>query len=59
MAALNHSPHSRSQIEVRTGQILQTAITVAIFLATLSTAFSPGMFSTANFNAMLAQFSDQ
>ncbi len=56
MAALNHSPHSRTRREVRTGQILQTAITVGIFLATLFTAFSPSMFSNASFNSMLAQF---
>ena len=56
MAALNHSPHSHPRREVRTGQVLQTAITVGIFLATLSTAFSPSMFSNASFNSMLAQF---
>jgi N-acetylmuramoyl-L-alanine amidase len=56
MAALSHSPHSHPHSEVRTGQVLQTVITVAIFLATLSIAFSPSMFSNANFNTLLAQF---
>ena len=55
MAALNPSPHSHPRSEVRTGQVLQTVITIAIFLATLSIAFSPSMFSNANFNAALAQ----
>jgi N-acetylmuramoyl-L-alanine amidase len=58
MAALNHSPHSRSRREARTGQVMQTAITVAIFLATLFTAFSPSMFLNASFNSMLAHFAN-
>ena len=56
MAALNHSPRSHPRREVLTNQVLQTVITVAILLATLSTAISPSMFSNANFNTMLAQF---
>jgi N-acetylmuramoyl-L-alanine amidase len=46
----------RRKKEPGTGQVLQTTLTVAILLATLFTAFSPSLFSNANFNAMLAQF---
>ncbi len=38
---------------IRTGQILQTALSVAILVATLFTGFSPRMFS-GNFNSILA-----
>ncbi len=57
MTTLKPSPPAqRPKKEPRTGQVLQTAITVAILLATLFTAFSPSLFSNANFNNMLAQF---
>ena len=56
MVTLKPSSRPRPQRDIRTGQVLQTAFTVAILLATLFTAFSPTLFSNANFNAALAQF---
>ena len=56
MTTLKPPAPPRRQRELRTGQVLQTAITVAILMATLFTAFSPSLFSNAGFNAMLAQF---
>jgi N-acetylmuramoyl-L-alanine amidase len=56
MAEVKPSSRPRPPKGIRTGQVLQPVITVAILLATLSIAFSPSLFSNANFNAMLAQF---
>jgi N-acetylmuramoyl-L-alanine amidase len=56
MTTLKPPVPPRHRRELRTGQVLQTTITVAILLATLFTAFSPSLFSNADFNAMLAQF---
>ena len=56
MAALKPPLPPRRRREPRTGQVLQTTFTVALLLATLFTAFSPSLFSNANFNTMLAQF---
>jgi N-acetylmuramoyl-L-alanine amidase len=56
MVTLKPSPRHRTHSDIHTGWILQTVFTVAILLATLFTAFSPALFSNANFNAALAQF---
>ncbi|HVM70364.1 MAG TPA: N-acetylmuramoyl-L-alanine amidase [Anaerolineales bacterium] len=56
MVTLKPSPRPRTHSDIHTGQIIQTVATVAILLATLFTAFSPTLFSNANFNAALAQF---
>jgi N-acetylmuramoyl-L-alanine amidase len=56
MAALKPPAPPRPHTGIRTGQILQTVVTVGILLATLFTAFSPSLFSNAHFNAILAQF---
>jgi len=55
MTALKPPTPPRPRRDIPTGQVLQTAITVAILLATLFTAFSPSLFSNAHFNTILAQ----
>jgi len=59
MSAIKPPIPVRPRGDIRTGQVLQTAITVAILLATLFTAFSPSLFSNGYFNAVLAQLMNQ
>jgi N-acetylmuramoyl-L-alanine amidase len=56
MAVSKHPSSTHPPRVIRTGQVLQTAFTVAILLATLFTAFSPSLFSNAYFNTILARF---
>jgi len=56
MTALKPPAPARLRRDIPTGQVLQTAITVAILFATLFTAFSPSLFSNAHFNAILTKF---
>ena len=56
MAAPTPSSLPRPRGGIRTGRILQTAVSVAILVATLFTGFSPKMFS-GNFSSILALLS--
>jgi len=56
MSSSTPSAISRPHSGMSTGRILQTAVSVAILLATLFTGFSPRMFLDTNFNSEVAQF---
>jgi len=56
MATSTRFSTNQSRTRISTSRILKTAFSVAILLATLFTSFSPGMFSDANINSLLARF---